>query len=311
MEDPAVRTSMEKLDKKIECEQFYDAHQLSRAIFDRFNKKKDHEGALAFSEKYGIIFAENGQFELTVNLGMRSLEVIKAAGIAPTAELQGRLALFFDMCPAKSTDTKYEFMDALIRWSKDRADFSGGNKQSKESQQQGVEQGEAGSGSVELHEKIAEAYLEDGKFGIAQKHAVYCDKPELFAALIHKWQEAGYPSEKHFFTLRLVCILLSRRAVATARTFLDKLVSECTPETPAPLQAAHFLVVSAQSSCFELFEMVQRRYALIFRVDPAFSRLFPVIEAKVFDVKREQTGLMHMLKSMLGGPKPPMALSSH
>lgn len=277
------------LDLKVEAGDFYDAHQLCRSIFERYSKRKDVQGGLAFAEKYAEIFASHEQYELTVNLGQRSLEMLRALQIVPSLELIDRMATFLLLCPPDSTDVKYEFANQLIGWSKGCEQFG--------------DDEEVLNGSKTLQALVADAYLNERKFGNAQNHMVFCDDASSMAELLIQWQAWGYPSETHFFTLRLICILLSREKIDVAKQVLSHIgIDWDADDVPAPLQAAYFLWASTHEKSHELFDLTSRKYALIFRVDPMFSRLMSVIEANVFGVKPEQGGMMGMLKSLIQGP---------
>eukprot|EP01054_Gregarina_sp_Poly1_P003964 Gregarina_sp_Poly_1__3963@NODE_2194_length_2501_cov_123_746097_g1414_i0_p2_GENE_NODE_2194_length_2501_cov_123_746097_g1414_i0NODE_2194_length_2501_cov_123_746097_g1414_i0_p2_ORF_typecomplete_len292_score37_43DUF410/PF04190_13/3_4e41TPR_MalT/PF17874_1/12TPR_MalT/PF17874_1/10_NODE_2194_length_2501_cov_123_746097_g1414_i015752450 len=279
---------IKSLDSKITNGEFYDAHQLTRAIFDRFAKKKDIEGGLQFSAEYAEIFAEKGQYELTVNLGGRALQLLQTCNIAPSEELVDQLSVFFMLCPAFSTDTKYEFMNKLIIWSRD-CPLAQDPMERKE-------------GLKSLHSLIADAYLAEGKFGDCQGHLVFCDDVDSMIDMLMAWQKQGYPSEKHFFTLRLVCILLSRGRIHIAGHLLERLPANWeSDEVPAVLQVAWLLWAACQQKCHELIELLRRKYTLILRVDPAFEKFLLAIEGKIFGIKYQPTGIAGMLQNLLGG----------
>lgn len=268
---------IEQLNVKIEQGSFYDAHQLCRAIFDRFGRRKDVNGGLDFGMSYGELFASKEKHELTVNLGLRTLQLLKDNDVKASDLYLEKLATFFILCPAHSTDGKYEFMNNLIGWSKTIYP----------------------DGSPFLRSIIADAYLAEGKYGACQGHIVYCDDADAMAILVREWKVKGYPLEQDFFALRLICILLSRTRVDVAGKLLEKLE---LPEVPQPpLQLAWLL----WAACFErnlaLLEVVQRKYALIIRVDPTFEKLLSAIQSDLFGIKPQQNGMMAILQKMMGG----------
>lgn len=279
---------IKSLNSKIANGDFYDAHQLTRAIFDRFAKKKDFDGGLQFGAEYAQIFADKSQYELTVNLGARALQLLQDCNVTPTEELIDQLSVFFMLCPPFSTESKYDFMNKLILWSRGCPALAN-TSESKE-------------GMKSLHSLIAEAYLAEGNFGACQGHLVFCDDVDGMLDMLNAWQKTGYPSEKHFFTLRLVCILLSRGRLHITGHLLERLpVDWKSDDVPAVLQAAWLLWAACQQCCHELIELIRRKYHLIFRVDPGFEKLLIAIEAKVFNIKYQPTGIAGMLQNLLGG----------
>eukprot|EP01057_Protomagalhaensia_wolfi_P002719 Protomagalhaensia_wolfi_Nauph_80__2718@NODE_284_length_2933_cov_63_744990_g212_i0_p1_GENE_NODE_284_length_2933_cov_63_744990_g212_i0NODE_284_length_2933_cov_63_744990_g212_i0_p1_ORF_typecomplete_len292_score46_43DUF410/PF04190_13/4_7e35TPR_MalT/PF17874_1/13TPR_MalT/PF17874_1/9_1XFP/PF03894_15/0_27_NODE_284_length_2933_cov_63_744990_g212_i010891964 len=280
---------IKSLNAKIAGGDFYDAHQLTRAIFDRFAKKKDIDGGLAFGAEYAEIFAEKGQYELTVNLGCRALQLLQTCNVRPTMELIDQLSVFFMLCPAFATDTKYDLMNKLILWSRDCEEAAEVEK----------------DGLKSLHSMMAEAYLAEGKFGLCQGHMVFCEDVDSMLDMLAAWQKQGYPSECHLFTFRLVCILLTRGKMHVAGHLLQRLpVVWESQDVPAALQAAWLVWAGCQLQCHELVEFVRRKYALILRVDHAFEKLLVAIEGRVFGIQYQPSGLGGMLQSLLSGGMP-------
>lgn len=270
--------------------QYYDALQLCRAIFQRFLKKKDLTGGVAFAEEFAEKFAEHGQYELTISLGQRVLEelVTNNSTVIPTMDYCEKLSTFFLLCPSNSTEAKYTFMHKLIQWSRGCDELSPTEKE---------------EGSSFLHSLMADAYLAEGKYGSCQNHIIFCEDAQLMTELIRRWQIWGYPSETHSFLLRLVLILLSRRQIQVAGQLLKELkFSWDNPNLPGPLQAAYLVWASCAELCHELFAHVQKKYVLIFRVDPTLQKLLLAVESSVFGIHHEQGGIMGMLQQMLGGP---------
>eukprot|EP01055_Gregarina_sp_Pseudo9_P001199 Gregarina_sp_Pseudo_9__1198@NODE_178_length_3812_cov_31_438113_g164_i0_p2_GENE_NODE_178_length_3812_cov_31_438113_g164_i0NODE_178_length_3812_cov_31_438113_g164_i0_p2_ORF_typecomplete_len293_score29_91DUF410/PF04190_13/1_1e36TPR_MalT/PF17874_1/51TPR_MalT/PF17874_1/2_3_NODE_178_length_3812_cov_31_438113_g164_i016332511 len=279
---------IKSLDAKIENGDFYDAHQLTRAIFDRFAKRKDFDGGLQFGAEYAQIFADQKQYELTVNLGSRALQLLQDCNVTPTDDLIDQLSVFFILCPPFGTESKYDFMNKLILWSRGCENIG--------------DAAERKDGLKSLHGVIAEAYLAEGRFGACQGHLVFCDDVDSMLDMLEAWQKQGYPSEKHFFTLRLVCILLSRGRVHLAGHLLQRLpVNWESDDVPAVLQTAWLVWAACQDLCYELIELVRRKYHLILRVDSAFEKLLIAIEGKVFGIKYHPSGIAGMLQNLLGG----------
>lgn len=274
------------VDKRLEQGAFYDAYQLCRAVFERYTRKKDARGGLEFAAKYAVVFADHGQYEFAVNLGEQALKFVQDVNVPPTLELAERFASFFLLSTPAVTQSKYDYMHKLIQWSKSCEDVSEPEKL---------------SGLRTLHSYIADAYFAEGKLGLCQNHLVFCDDADALSELVQRWQNMGYPSEKHYFSLRLVLILLSQKRLQLCEAFIRKMDVDWNGDNiPAPLQAAFLVWAAAAESCHPLLEFLLRKYALVFRVDASFPRLVSVIEREIFGIQHHPSGLMGMLQQMFG-----------
>ncbi|EZG72986.1 hypothetical protein GNI_049630 [Gregarina niphandrodes] len=281
---------LRNLDSKISAKEYYDAHQLVRALFERYARKGDLRAGVDFADKYAEVFAEHGQFELCVNLGQRVLRLMQTTDQMPTGENIGKLAVLFCLCGPNSTDSKYEYMNQVIQWSKRNPEASEEEKR---------------DGAHDLHSMIADAYLNENKFGACQNHLVFCDDIDAMVDLTRRWQETCYPTEKWLIPLRLTLILLCNKKFQVAKSYLDKCFDSWnSPDCPAPLQMAYLTWAACQHNSLELYETVSRKYALIFRLDEGIARLFETLQSAVFKIQKQHSGILDMMSQFLAGAPP-------
>merc|ERR1719420_1807403 len=75
-----------------------------------------------------------------------------------------------------------------------------------------------------------------------------------------------------------------------------------TPPVPEPpVQFGSFLLCAAEAQSLEFFREVKGKYALVTRRDPSFQKFLDEIEAKVFGIQAQKSGIGAIFDMLLGG----------
>ncbi|KFH05118.1 putative edge expressed protein [Toxoplasma gondii VAND] len=278
------------VDRKIDNGDLYDAHQLVRTLFFRFMAKRETLQAVELCRLYGLRFAGLDQEALAVDLGMNMLTALEASGTeeeetAPSEPQLDQIIELFNACAAagdKKGVDKYKFINRALKWSRTP---------------------QAPFGHVRLHRAAADAYWKERRYGLCQGHLIYCRDPEALSQMLKEWQATGYLSERPFFWLRLVLVLLCLRDTETAEKLLDSSGENWTSfEVPAPLQLAYLLVCACKYKSGKLFDLLKQKYHLVLRRDPTFAKYMDEIEKRAIGrIQRPSTGLASLFSSLMAG----------
>ncbi|CBZ55714.1 conserved hypothetical protein [Neospora caninum Liverpool] len=280
-----VRASV---DRKIDSGDLYDAHQLVRTLFFRFMAKRESTQAVELCRVYGLRFAGLDQEALAVDLGMNMLTALEASrqaedGAPPSDEQLGQVIELFNACAAaggKKGVDKYKLINRALKWSRSP---------------------QSPFGHVRLHRAAAEAYWKEQRYGLCQGHLIYCRDPEALSQMVKEWQAAGYLSERPFFWLRLILILLCLRDTETAEKVLGGSGENWdSSEVPAPLQLAYLLVCACKYKSGKLFDLLKQKYHLVLRRDETFAKYMDEIEKRTIGrIQRPSVGLASLFSSLM------------
>lgn len=128
--------------------------------------------------------------------------------------------------------------------------------------------------------------------------------PSLFSVALQMeaWVPLGYPNERGFFWLRLVLMLLCLKRIDVAYDLLQHHSGVHwmdDEDIPAPLQVAYLLVAACKVKSIAAFNLLLRRYNVLLRRDPLFSRCADQIKLEVFGVTRQQPASLGSLFSSI------------
>lgn len=121
---------------------------------------------------------------------------------------------------------------------------------------------------------------------------------------ISEWALQGYPSERGFFWLRAVLLLLCLGDTATSYSLLNDYarVDFDSEDVPATFQLAFLLTACCKAKSVASFDLITRKYTMIMRRDPLFAKCSSHIRYKVLGVvERTANPIASLFSSLLSG----------
>ncbi|KAL8269209.1 hypothetical protein Esti_006866 [Eimeria stiedai] len=275
--------------RKIDAGDMYDAQQLVKTFSNRFKSKGEPAVSVSICKEFALQFASKGYGALALDLATTALQCMQEQFVVPSEE---QLQLVADLLEASTQDSTggptardiSTYVSRAVKWSR---------------------KPEAPIGSLRLHRAAAAANWRIKNYGLCQArangHLVYCGDAEALGKLMDAWTPLGYPSERSFFWLRLVLMLLCLKRVDVANDLLLHYsgVHWETDEVSAPLQVAYLAVSACNVKSIAAFTLVLRKYNVLLRRDPLFTRCADQIKLEVFGVAKQQPASIASLFSNL------------
>ncbi|KAL8443150.1 hypothetical protein Emed_006934 [Eimeria media] len=264
--------------RKIDAGDMYDAQQLVKTFSNRSKSKGEPAVSVSICKEFALQFAAKGHGALALDLATTALQCMQEQSVTPSEE---QLQLVADLLEASTQDPRggptakdiSTYVSRAVKWSR---------------------KPDAPIGSLRLHRAAAAANWRIKNYGLCQAraigHLVYCGDAEALGKLMEAWTPLGYPSERSFFWLRLVLMLLCLKRVDVANDLLlnHSGVQWETDEVAAPLQVAYLAVAACKVKSIAAFNLVLRKYNILLRRDPFFTRCADQIKLEVFGVAKQQ-----------------------
>lgn len=278
--------------RKIDSGDMYDAQQLVKTFSNRYNSKGEPVVSVSICKEFALQFASKGHGALALDLATTALQCMEQHETAPREE---QLQVAADLLEAATQEAQggptakdiSGFVSRAVRWSRSP---------------------ERPVGSLLLHRAAAAANWRLKNYGLCQGHLVYCGDAEVLGKLMEAWVPLGYPNERGFFWLRVVLMLLCLKRIDVASDLLHNHSGvrwTAEEDIPAPLQVAYLLVAACKVKSIAAFNLLLRRYNVLLRRDPVFSRCADQIKLEVFGVTRQQpASLASLFSSIFAAPSP-------
>lgn len=271
--------SFSRINEHIENDSFYEAFQLIQSLYNRNMFKKKYKEASNLCLNFSQKFAECGQYDLSVELALSFIKALSEAECVVTNEIAQQIMSLFKKYPKYKAESKYRLMNKALKWAKEVDNSTIGNQ---------------------FHLCMANAYIEEGQFGSAQGHLVFCHDGAALANMVRQWQNFGYPSEKHLFSLRVIIILIFLDDIVTAEKFLQELNIDLDSNIVDPsIQFGYLLLMACKHKSRGLYEKLKKKYNLIMRRDKSFDLYLIEIEKKFFGFSRKgNVNLFNLLSGL-------------
>ncbi|KAL8430819.1 hypothetical protein ACSSS7_005678 [Eimeria intestinalis] len=271
--------------RKIDAGDMYDAQQLVKTFSNRCKSKGEPAVSVSICKEFAQQFASKGHGALALDLATTALQCMQEQSVTPS---EAQLQLVADLLEASTLDPTSgptakdisTYVSRAVKWSR---------------------KPDAPIGSLRLHRAAAAANWRIKNYGLCQGHLVYCGDAEALGRLMEAWTPLGYPSERSFFWLRLVLMLLCLKRVDVANDLLldHSGVQWETDDVAAPLQVAYLAVAACKAKSIAAFNLVLRKYNILLRRDPFFARCADQIKLEVFGVVKQQPASLASLFSNL------------
>ncbi|KAF7458526.1 hypothetical protein HWI79_990 [Cryptosporidium felis] len=278
-----VRTRLERGDS-------YDAYQLLVSRLSRFSPKESVEFGLEKS-KY---FDEFGFNEVACHVCSSMIK--KAREEKMRIQFNQFNSIMYVLGSGSFCNEKGKLLNDTLLWCKDH-------------------ENDNNEYIYKLHVWASNYYFAHQNFSKAQLYVILTENPELFANILFEWSKKGYKSERDFFLLRAVLILLSLNKTEFAHDLFDRylqLLNESSSSTlnsvipSAPIQLSFFIISACElpdkKVAMHFFDMIKNKYALIIRRDPSFNQILDKIDRIHFN--RQKNAPLNMLSnifSMISG----------
>ncbi|PHJ25273.1 golgi to er traffic protein 4 [Cystoisospora suis] len=269
------------IDRKIDNGEFYDAHQLVRTMFFRFVTRQEFSQAVAICRVYALKFAGDASFYA------RGSRTAFRWCSPPKLVWLFRLSSFSPRAQLQKGTAEINTNSSIV------AEHHAACK--------------AAAGSMPNQKHFRQKWpssRDSFSFPDGHGHLLFCRDPEALAQMLRDWETLGYLSERPFFSLRLVFILLCMKDVETAEKVLVQGGTGQdwdSAEVPAPLQLAYLLVCACKFKSEKLFNLLKQKYHLVLRRDETFSKYMDEIEKRVLGrIRKPNPGFASLLSSFMG-----------
>lgn len=283
--DKSILRILEKLENKINCGEYYEAHQLYRTLYFRYSNQKKVDELLQLLYKGTKILLEHNQLSSGGDLANLLVEVLKQNKIKPTEEWIQKLVDLFELMKENFPE-KDSFLLNCVKWSVD----------------------DSNKGNPVLHKKIAEIYWKQKKYTMAHKHFLHSNDGVLYATmLISLHTTSGLKNEIDLFIAQAVLQFLARHNMEMAKATFDEYVKSHpdikSTEAPHALPLLNFLwllMTAIEEKKVEKFNAIKTFYEVSLNRDPNFKTYLETIGKVWFGIAPKCKG-NKMHKSLLSG----------
>eukprot|EP00164_Ancoracysta_twista_P015399 GFYU01025446.1.p1 GENE.GFYU01025446.1~~GFYU01025446.1.p1 ORF type:complete len:295 (-),score=72.31 GFYU01025446.1:86-970(-) len=274
-----------KMKKKMEVGDYYEAQQMYRTLYFRYNGQKKFEDCDALLQGGILQFLECKQ-------GSCAMDLVK---LLFTTHETMKCPYSQSLDAIKKIDQGYEsgqcatadriaFLKYSIKWT--------------------AQHGQWKSGEPTLHLQIAKLYESIEEYGSAQPHYLKGNDPKSCAKMLSVWATKTYPSEADLVLTRAVLQYLCLTNLKDANIIFDS-VENSMPNKNAPiLNFVRYLLLTLERDAYPLFSKLRDVYSTSLQRDPTFFQYLDHI-AKVFFGVQPQTGMAgifgDIMKSFMGG----------
>ncbi|KAF8249435.1 DUF410-domain-containing protein [Wilcoxina mikolae CBS 423.85] len=298
-----VEKTRERLQKRIEEGQYYEAHQQLRVVSQRYIKAESYDSAIDILHAGAQALFKANQGGSGGDLCLLLVEVYKTAKMAPDSVSKSRLVELITMMPSEEPSRK-RFINESIAWTSKLGAFP--------------------AGDPELHHFIGNLYSQEDEVYEAEKHLLLGTKEsaDVLTRTLYEWYKQDESHTAPTYIARAVFGYLLVGNLREASRSLDVFIQQLVQDNPAlviqEVQSASadirvfpslpllnflsLLRLAVQTGGADIFRNLKSHYASQLRDVPAWDDALDQIGELYFGIQvRRPTNILDMMGSMFGG----------
>ncbi|XP_013412251.1 Golgi to ER traffic protein 4 homolog [Lingula anatina] len=287
-----VERILKKLKDSVDSGKYYEAHQMYRTLYFRYNAQKKYAEAIDLLYSGAKLLLEHNQITSGSDLSLLLLETLNASDTERNDDTFEKIGILHKMIDPESPD-RPTFVVKALKWSK------GSNCESN-------------SGHPALHKQFAVTLWQEKNYPEARYHFVHSNDGEGCAAMLVEYHIThGYPSEVDMFIAQAVLqyLCLKNKATATVTFYAyarqHPEVKKGPPYLLPLLNFLWFLLLAIEGGKLAFFTVLCEQYKLSLDRDPCYFQYLDRIGQQFFGIpppkKNTQPGVFgNLLQSLFG-----------
>jgi len=271
---------------------YYEAHQMFRTVYFRYNGQRKYTEAADLLYKGALILLQHNQHSSGADLSMLLLDVLSNMNSPVTENSIAKVTDLFQKMDPECPE-RYPYLSKAIGWSR---------KVEKEHKR----------GHPDLHQRFGFVFWEERNYTQARYHYLHSRDGEGCAQMLMEFQTShGFPSEVDMFITQAVLQYLCLQNKTTANLCFE-IYTQKHPKIdngpPYRLPLLNFiwlLLVALEGGKLAVFTVLCEKYTASINRDPNYKEYLDQIGQLFFGVpppQRTPQGLFGgLLQSMLGG----------
>jgi len=271
---------------------FYEAHQMFRTIYFRYNGQHKYTEAADILYKGALLLLQHNQYSSGADLSMLLLDVFLNVKLPVTDERLDQVGKLFEKMVPECPE-RYPFLTKAVAWSQ---------KVDKDHKR----------GHPDLHQKFGVIFWQENNYTQARYHYLHSADGEGCAQMLCEFHLAqGFPSEVDMFITQAVLQYLCLKNKSTANLCFEMYtqkhpkVDNGPPYTLPLLNFVWMLLVALEGGKLAVFSVLCEKYRTSISRDPSYKEYLDQIGQLFFGVpppQKSPQGLFgNMLQNMLGG----------
>ncbi|XP_064644612.1 Golgi to ER traffic protein 4 homolog [Lineus longissimus] len=272
-----ARRVLAKLKASVAAGEYYEAHQMYRSLYFRYNAQKKYAEAIDLLYSGAMDFLKHDQHESGADLAMLLLEIMKNASSAVDNDSVGKLVNIHKSF--QNSQDRIAFTSSAIKWA------SMGENQKYH------------SGHPDLHQQLALNLWQEKNYAEARYHFLHSTAGEECANMLIEYHNTkGYPSEVDLFVAQAVLQYLCRKNKQSANvvfftyTRSHPLIKDGPPFMKPLLNFCWFLLLAVEDGKLTVFTILCEQYQTSIKRDPMYTEYLDRIGQIFFGVPPPQTG---------------------
>ncbi|ELU07266.1 hypothetical protein CAPTEDRAFT_220393 [Capitella teleta] len=263
-----VQRVLAKLQKSLDEGNYYEAHQMYRTLYFRYNGQSKFTEAidLLYNGSLGLLNAK--QFASGTDLALLLVETLDKSSTKPSSETLEKLGKLHSLMEKDSVE-RPTFVGAAVRWSSAEQKF----------------------GHPELHKYLAHNLWLERSYSESRYHYVRSNDGEECASMLIEYQiTAGFPSEVDLFIAQTVmqCLCLKNKLTANS-CFVSYTQQHPQVESGPPfvrplLNFLWLLLLACDGGTVAVFTILVEQYQPTLRRDPTYNEYLDRIGQLFFGV---------------------------
>ncbi|KAK6170669.1 hypothetical protein SNE40_019004 [Patella caerulea] len=270
-----VERVLAKCQSCVDAGQFYEAHQMYRTLYFRYNSQQKYAEAINLLYTGASTLLQQNQHTSGADLAMLLLEVLDKSAAPVNRENIDKIVKLFKIMDPESHE-RYTFLTTAVHWSKKA-------------------EGKYKRGHPELHQKFGVMFWEERNYVQARYHYLHsCDGKGCATMLIEYHSVRGYASEVDMFiaqaVLQYLCLQNKETAneVFTTYTRNHPAIEKGPPYVKPLLNFLSFLLLALEGGKLPVFSILCDKYEASLNRDPSYKEYLDKIGQLFFGLPPPQ-----------------------
>eukprot|EP01130_Rhizamoeba_saxonica_P019325 TRINITY_DN9969_c0_g1_i1.p1 TRINITY_DN9969_c0_g1~~TRINITY_DN9969_c0_g1_i1.p1 ORF type:complete len:280 (-),score=62.45 TRINITY_DN9969_c0_g1_i1:26-844(-) len=259
---------LQKLESTIQDGDYYQAQQMYKTLYYRYNKKKQYTVITTMLMRGILLMLEHERKEEANDLGDLLIEHFEKSNTNPDEKHIGYILQIFEKM-GEIDQFNQNFIRKSIIWSSNEIN----NDQ----------------GSPVLHLQYARAYANQDAVNLAVNHFLRSDNPEEFAQYLLSKKDTELLVES---VLQYICLKNLKDANIIYQIYTNE-----SDETPL-LQFTGYLLRTLERDAYPLLELLREKYAEYLNVE-SFGKYLDLIGKLYYGVDKQHSGLGGIMNTLM------------
>ncbi|XP_005113349.2 Golgi to ER traffic protein 4 homolog [Aplysia californica] len=271
---------------------FYEAHQMFRTVFFRYNSQQKFAEAADLLYRGALILLQHNQHTSGADLSLLLLDVLNNAKSPVSDDTIARVTGLFEKMDPECPE-RYPYLTKAINWSRK------------------VDKDHSKRGHPDLHQRFGVIFWHERNYAQARYHYIHSTDGEGCAQMLLEFHTShGYPSEVDMFITQAVLQYLCLQNKTTANICFEMYTQKHPKIDNGPpyrlplLNFIWMLLVALEGGKLAVFTVLCEKYQVSINRDPHYKEYLDQIGQLFFGVpppQRTPQGLFgNFLQNMLG-----------